>query len=975
MRGRRILSLLLAAALLSLGGCKEKEQEELDAAYLYYGAENADNAAYSQLEQSLAANMTVKRIDVSKRIPKLEKYDILYPDASVKSSDKIKDKIVSYVENGGYLFLTNDFAGYFDADFFGAKEFVKINSVPKDISFPEVTGDLNGIQELIADFAEIYSYYKDFDVMSQKDYGYGFVTEGAQSIADFQGVSIYGVNKYGEGTLLYTNPLLPNEYCINNYAMKRENEDQTHFVPSTATANQLIRSRFAEYVSKKKFGYSAERILGSFTSPDLAWQLHLEEITGFENKSAILFSELCKEYNAVPSYTLVRNTYKWFARYESVTYLLQQPDGFHIDVRENAYSSGTHVAEEDSFLSLGETDNAGSYFADYPEYTQRAYPAVGDFNADGVADIIAGCADGNFYYYRGKSAADGEWRVEKRKELCDTSSAPLSVGGYSSPAVYDLDGDGFDDIISGSADGDVYFFKGGESLAFEIGEVIISGGVINMTMPSVSDINGDGRAEIILGSLAGCLSVYAGSLTEGFVCVGNIAAESEGFLAPFVFDYNADGLPDIMCGTFDGYIERMKNTGAGNFVSDGFCDCDEMNYKGNYHLKFGNNCVPRFYDIDNDGDADLIAGELEYGLAIPIDSPYFAYREQLQEEIDYIKENHFYLGLHFYTNAYASEKREAEELALHKKAFDSYGIDYSNVGANQHTFRLSDNSYTQSYMSLWNSGFLWNTGAQLPRSAAEPHASSESVLAAPFFMDFKNKGMMITNTSVLGYYQFDFMADVSAKYDLPVSQYYHCDFTYLDDTPQREMIETLVGYKNRHSYNFVKEDQMMKSAAAAYNTRLSAVRGPNGNITLSAEPREKGFRLYDENYQSCVGVKIEFAEGTDLSAVGIEADVWRYSPEKNALYAALNGKAEISFGGEGAKITDGAAHIVGVNVPADVSVGGNEAKISFKEDGMMQVSVLGDVTSCTDGWKTEKQDGVTVITKFGEKSLLEFTVR
>ena len=31
--------------------------------------------------------------------------------------------------------------------------------------------------------------------------------------------------------------------------------------------------------------------------------------------------ELAKEYNQIPSYTLIRNTYKWFSRYETITYL------------------------------------------------------------------------------------------------------------------------------------------------------------------------------------------------------------------------------------------------------------------------------------------------------------------------------------------------------------------------------------------------------------------------------------------------------------------------------------------------------------------------------------------------------------------------------------------------------------------------------------------------------------------------------
>ena len=41
----------------------------------------------------------------------------------------------------------------------------------------------------------------------------------------------------------------------------------------------------------------------------------------------------------------------------------------------------------------------------------------------------------------------------------------------------------------------------------------------------------------------------------------------------------------------------------------------KQNYKGNNYLKFENNCVPVFFELNGDERKDLIVGSLENGLA------------------------------------------------------------------------------------------------------------------------------------------------------------------------------------------------------------------------------------------------------------------------------------------------------------------------------------------------------------------------
>ena len=365
----------------------------------------------------------------------------------------------------------------------------------------------------------------------------------------------------------------------------------------------------------------------------------------------------------------------------------------------------------------------------------------------------------------------------------------------------------------------------------------------------MDDITGDGNADLVVGSVNGVINIYDIYGEKEYDLIKSIVCNNETFVSPCIYDYDNDGNADLICGTFDGYVKKFKNLGGNNYVEDGYYDTEEMNYKGNNHIKFGNNCVPRFFDINGDEQDDLIAGELEYGLAIPIDSPHFKYRNELQAQIDYMKNNNYYLGVHFYTSEYSSPEREAEEFRLHKRAFDTYAIDYDDVGANLHTWRMSEFSPYQTFMSAKDAGLKWISCFRAVNSTATPDVSAEFSLISPFFTDFEKKDFMVTNASVLGY-AYDKFAYVAAKYDLPISEYYHCDLMYRDEQDGRNIIEKLVTYQKENNYTFVREDQLIKSAAAAYNMDLKIDSGGSDTLTLSSKGQNKDFELYDKDYQS-----------------------------------------------------------------------------------------------------------------------------
>lgn len=927
----------------------------------------ADTLSY--LEQSLVLGVSAIGLDISGEYD-LSGIDILYLDSSLADStngQKVKTEVTELVKNGATAVLANELYRLFDADFIGAASFAKVEGFPYGMVSIDQGRDFEYMQGIIKDFAYLYQNYPEFSSdLHARDYGYSVACGSAKAIIGHGANALYSVNEYGKGKVFFTSPLLPNAFSISGFSMTANNDAQRAFASTTASCNQLLVNAFAEYAFMDRYGYSMSRVFGSYGGAGMAWELHYEEITAFENESAVIFGELCRKYFQIPAFTLIRNTYKWFLRQESITYLPNVTLDLHLyptTFSENAYSSGMHVAENGKWLGLSSIDNGGSYFVDYPEYDYRAAPDVGDFDGDGLVDIISGSESGLLWFFKGEGYSD-RLHVAERQLLCAPNVQPLSVPGYSCPIVRDLNGDGEYDILCGAADGGLYAFYGQGGLVFSAAVRVNGIAAAVQLMPTMGDIDGDGADELICGTGDGRI-LMAETVDGSFTDISSgVEALSElgSWLCPYLYDYNIDGSPDLLIGTFDGYIAMRLNEG-GSFSYDGYIRDGEKNYKGNYNVKFGNYCVPRFCDLNGDGVDDLICGSLEYGMAVPIDSEYFPHRDALQKQIDYMMDNHFYCGFHFYTNSGASADRESFELAAQKTSREYYGLSNELQGANQHTWYTANAATNQSFLSLWRSGILWNSGFITANAASiYPHQNAQNVVSLPFFLEKDGeRTILIQNNSTVLYSGEEF-TDISARYGMPVCLYYHCDFAYQNPDEAQQAVKLAEAFRQNHGYNFVGEDQLMLASAAAYNLSVDA-EVSDGKLTITPDAVSRDFPLYNEAYQSACGIRIRFAEGIDTSGLSCSASVQKW--HDGALYISLDKPASIDFSGAAA------SPIVSVNIPADITVSENIASLAFLDDGLMQVSVKGKATTDCAGWNIETIDGITTFSKFGSAETLE----
>ncbi|NOU95148.1 VCBS repeat-containing protein [Paenibacillus sp. LMG 31456] len=1022
-----------------------------------------DPAAYGQLHQSLVANLELERQSMDKlTLRQLQKYHSIYLDPSLHEAltKQQLDLLQSYVADGGHLFLENRLAADFPLAFIGAKQLVDIvpptamsassgkkaqEGVPT-FTYPEVELNLQSLQQLFRQFMDNYISHDGLADLKQYSWGIGIIPSTAEPIVLLNDSALSALNRYGKGTVMLSSALLPNRYHITGYDMssgmdpslgfaklaestnsakkpatgalyfdRRQLPLEPYFDFTYAAGSALFRSEYAAFVSKELLGYSVKKVLGPYGRPAMAHQNHFEAIEAIRDGEGIQWAELLKKYNQLPSFTLVRSSFHWGRWQESVSVHLNigsnEKPLFHGETPNSFYSSGTRIMSGDKPVQL----------ALYPDYRSlgdpilephRAYPALADLNGDGRPELLVGSADGSIYAYPNLGAQPDAYAGQmlpssvnapdafgKREPLRLSDGQPLQSGAYASVAAYDLNGDGWPDLVLGRADGTLAVAYGQAGGTFAAPAALLAGGkplhAGAPMAPAVGDVTADGVPDLVVGDAAGGVTLYRGHRAAGHGSAAGAGSGSSGgaaaeplafdagsllftlpapFAAPSIRDVNGDGRPDLVVGNSEGDLRVYLQQADGTWQPSGVLEGATTNQLGNRALVGGHNSVPLWYDLNHDGKDDLIVGQLEFGMPTTVDDPKFPYAEQLKTFVQYNKDNYLELFPHIFVHNFTSEQQEKDEIALQQQSFNKLGIPWNMPGTNQHTWRINNPNRTQTLRNEQDAGIWYNFGFKPSNAPDDPRLGLAYNWGMPFLMTDPATGKPSSPPMLLGTpapvlrldstYSTEDLFQSYINFDMPIDYFEHIEYHF----PTRvgdllEFVKYLDQIRNKQSYNFMTEPQMARSFLNTLTTRVTISRpwtdvvldrlknivGIHTEPSIHIKPITDYVPQQAAEYKGTLGLSIERGQAYAQRSLKTDSDIsdWR----NNKLYLGVPETTQIRFLNEKTAVTDVSANPT-LSVPAGAPID-TVLSSSSAEPHMLRSNVPYKLHKNKDSWTLE----------------------
>jgi hypothetical protein len=246
----------------------------------------------------------------------------------------------------------------------------------------------------------------------------------------------------------------------------------------------------------------------------------------------------------------------------------------------------------------------------------ESVPAAGDLDADGDLDLVIGnkidmSGDaGRLTIFRNvgtKSAPS--FRQEPALKVFDAF--------HLAPTLGDLDGDGDLDMLVGTWNQDIRYFRNQgtarEARFVEEPALAIKPPKTSLVSPVLADIDADGDLDLFVGTATGAIVFYRNDGTAKaakFVAVSDRLNDlSPGRRSrPAVVDLTGDGLPDLLVGRESGGVVLYRNAGtrmAPRFVED-----------STFTIALPPISTPLAIDLDDDRRVEVLSGTVSGGLVM-----------------------------------------------------------------------------------------------------------------------------------------------------------------------------------------------------------------------------------------------------------------------------------------------------------------------------------------------------------------------
>lgn len=334
--------------------------------------------------------------------------------------------------------------------------------------------------------------------------------------------------------------------------------------------------------------------------------------------------------------------------------------------------SATGVADGNpatAFSTVRSTQGGSIFFT--PLFGESVGGA-GDVNGDGLSDIIVGAPSydiplvdtGAAFVFLGSSVGRITPETSAHRIL-DGGQAGAAMGTVVG-AVGDLDGDGYDDVFSGSAgatagqvgEGALLLYRGGtngisdasETTAWARLESDQAGASLGLSVASAGDVNADGFGDLVVGAPfyddgqlgEGAAFVFHGSpgafrpignpSTAATILTSNHVGAFFGRRVASAGDVNGDGYGDVVVGApsyDDGVVDQgaaFVFLGSATGVASGDLNAAHARFEGEQERAEFGVSVASAGDVDGDGYGDVLVGALRYDDGETDEGAAFLYR-------------------------------------------------------------------------------------------------------------------------------------------------------------------------------------------------------------------------------------------------------------------------------------------------------------------------------------------------------------
>ena len=204
----------------------------------------------------------------------------------------------------------------------------------------------------------------------------------------------------------------------------------------------------------------------------------------------------------------------------------------------------------------------------------------------------------------------------KNFQALNAGGVPIALGAnYRVPRAIDWNNDGLMDLMA-SSNGAVWIFLNignATTASFAAGTRVTAGGatiaVSGSTGIALADMTGDGVKDLLVSDSGNKIRIYANTAAANATPVyaastflknssnADLAINNSRF---DVGDWNNDGLPDVIIGSFSGSMQVFLNTGTAS--------APRISTTGTTVTSDSYNIYPRLFDISHSGYLDLVRG-------------------------------------------------------------------------------------------------------------------------------------------------------------------------------------------------------------------------------------------------------------------------------------------------------------------------------------------------------------------------------